>query len=130
MRVEIWCRYLLKVESCVMLNVFCHLTVEFINTRIFRTLRHEYLSDSLLFFDEILEFNSIWHPLQTLQVSEKNSYNPQSYGRLNGIFNFDLACHVFICIERLRFDINSATLSRPVGTKFQFFCMCREGPFV
>ena len=24
MRVEIWCRYLLKVESCVMLNVFCH----------------------------------------------------------------------------------------------------------
>ena len=39
MRVEIWCRYLLKVESCVMLNVFCHLTVEFINTRIFRTLR-------------------------------------------------------------------------------------------
>ena len=26
MRVEIWCRYLLKVESCVMLNVFCHLS--------------------------------------------------------------------------------------------------------
>ena len=111
-------------------NIFCHLISRiyhyenFSSTKTFVSLRF------VSVFHEILEFNSTWHPLQTLRVSEKNSYAHQSYGRLNGIFNFTLASMYLNALKDCVFDINSATLSRPVGIKYWFFSLCTEGAFV
>jgi len=69
--------------------------------RIFWRLRHSYLLDSLTFFHKILEFNSTWHPLQTMRVSEKNRMTPKV---IKGWMIFSsLSCQEFKCIKRLRF---------------------------
>ena len=85
-----------------MLNVLCRLTCRIYHYENFPTLKHSYLLDSLLFFYEILEFDSSWYALQTLRISEKKACAPLSYGRLNDVFNLTLACHVIKCIKRVR----------------------------
>ena len=47
------------------------------NGRISRMLRHSYLFDWLIFFKDISEFDFATHPLQSLKISEKNTYPPK-----------------------------------------------------
>ena len=51
----------------------------YLNGRFSRILRHSYRFDWLIFFTDILEFDFATHPLQSLKISEKNTYAPQSY---------------------------------------------------
>ena len=73
----------------------------YLNALNFWALGHSYLWNSSMNFREILEFSSIWDPLQTLKISDSKCDAFRSYGRLN-VFNFTLACHVFKCVKILK----------------------------
>ena len=73
----------------------------YLNGRISKILRHSYIFDWLIFLKDILEFDFATHPLQSVKISEKNTYAPQSYGRL--IPRFSLPRHVFEWIKFLEY---------------------------